>query len=65
MVDFNYLKLLVSLKNKPSIPSNMGPPKSLTLNATVFALGFTQPFTNKLFKQFIKAYLKTQTSALV
>ena len=46
-------------------PSDLGALDGLALDTTVLAPGPAPASTDELFKQFMKAYLETQTFALV
>lgn len=58
-------KQLVSLEKKTLVAGDMRSPNVSTPVALVFTPSSTLFSTNALFKQFIKAYLETQTSALI
>lgn len=59
------LKQPANLKEKTLTLGNMRLLDSSALNTPIYALASAPASTNKLFKQFMKAYLETQTLALV
>lgn len=64
-VSLSKQKQLASSEKRISTTSDMGFPDTLTSDTPVLASSPALAFTNKFFKQFMKSYSKTQTSAAV